>query len=193
MEASWVGIIVVLILVTMWHELGHLCAARILRIPIKRIGIGFGPTLWRFATTAQTEVVLRALPLGMSIGTPGRRDECGQLRRPVAHDIWMAAAGPLASFLLSLLLFALLGIGSFSPAVAYWFIGAGLLSAFLALLNLLPIPGLDGGHLLILAIAQRGWQLPPRQEIRLHKMGIQSLAIICLLSLVVQTWQWLGS
>lgn len=196
MQANWLGITVVFVLVTLWHELGHLVAARWLRIPVKRIGIGFGPTVWRLASSRETELVLRALPLGMAIGVPGRRDANGRLRRPVSHDIWMAAAGPLASLSLPLLLFVVLfvaaWVGILGPALSEWIIGAGLLSVALGVLNLLPLPGLDGGHLLVLAIAQRGWQLSPRRELQMHRVGMQLMIGACLFSLVAQAWQWLA-
>jgi regulator of sigma E protease len=138
MAAIWVGIGFIFTLVTIWHELGHIFAAKILGIPIKRIGIGFGPTLWRSPTLGDTELVLRALPLGMAIGVPGRRDEHGQLRRPLTHDLWMAAAGPLASFLLPIILFALRVAIRLDPSVREWIIGAGVLSVIVGVLNYCP-------------------------------------------------------
>jgi membrane-associated protease RseP (regulator of RpoE activity) len=193
METNWIGIILVFILVTIWHELGHIYAAKWHGIPIRRIGFGFGPTLWRSSALGETELVLRALPLGMSIGVPGRRDELGQLRRPIAHDIWMAISGPLASFLLPVLLFILLKTVSFDPSVQQWILGAGVLSALVGLLNLLPLPSLDGGHLLMLSMAHAGWQVSPLQEIRINKVSMQVIIAACLFSGVVQAWQWLAA
>jgi membrane-associated protease RseP (regulator of RpoE activity) len=185
------GIALIFVIVTVWHETGHLYAAKKLGIPIRRIGIGFGPTLWRAQSTGETELVLRALPLGMSIGVPGRRDEQGHLRRPVAHDIWMAIAGPLASFLLPVLLLIAVRTLPFDGATEQWMLGAGVLSVLVGVLNLIPLPGLDGGHLFMLFAARAGWQLSPRQEIRLHHISMQVMVAACLLSVVIQTWRWL--
>jgi regulator of sigma E protease len=56
-----------------------------------------------------------------------------------------------------------------------------MLSANLAVLNFLPIPALDGGHLLFLsAEAVRGKPVDERLQIRLTVAGV-----ICLLSLMV--------
>ena len=193
MGPNWVGIGVIFVLVTVWHEMGHLFAAKWLGISVRRIGIGFGPTLWRSPNLGDTEFVLRALPLGMSIGVSGRRDELGRMRRPIAHDIWMAAGGPLASFLLPTILFIVIRLFAFEPIAIEWIIAAGLLSAILGALNLIPWPGLDGGHLLMLTIARAGWQFSPHLEMRINRVGMQFLLVACILSCVIQLWQWLNT
>lgn len=43
-----------------------------------------------------------------------------------------------------------------SPDWAYGLVGVGILSAVIALFNLLLIPGLDGGHLLMAGAATLG-------------------------------------
>ncbi len=40
-------LIIALFGVTLWHELGHLAAARWLGVPIVNLYIGLGPVLWR--------------------------------------------------------------------------------------------------------------------------------------------------
>ena len=125
---------------------------------------------------------------GMSVAVPGRREANGQLRRPLRADILMAAAGPAASLLLTLLLLVALLFGLVHPTLTDWVIGAALLSAFLALLNLVPIPGLDGGHLMVLTAARLGWQLPPQQEVRLHRQGLNALVALSLVPLLIQLW-----
>ena len=48
----------------------------------------------------------------------------------------------------------------------------GLLAGVLALLNLLPLPGLDGGHLFLLLLARLGWELSLKCEARVHRYGM---------------------
>ena len=56
-----------------------------------------------------------------------------------------------------------------------------MLSANLAVLNFLPIPALDGGHMMFLsAEAIRGKPVDERLQIRLTVVGV-----VCLLSLMV--------
>ena len=41
------GLLAALMVVTIWHELGHLWVARHLGVPVKLIGLGVGPAIWR--------------------------------------------------------------------------------------------------------------------------------------------------
>ena len=59
-----------------------------------------------------------------------------------------------------------------------------LLSVNLAVLNLLPIPVLDGGHLVFLTVeAVRGRPLSLRQRMRLSQVGFVILVAIMVLAL----------
>ncbi len=174
-----VGLLAALMLVTVWHELGHLWMARRFGVPVKLIGLGVGPAIWRFRLPDDVRFEVRALPVGMAIGVMGRREADGRLRRPVSHDLAMAAGGPLASFVLTaVLLAAALGARGL-PGVSLWLFYTGLLSAIAAGLNLLPLPGLDGGHLFLLTLAQMGLELPPHLEVELHSIGLRVTAVAC--------------
>lgn len=165
--------------VTIWHELGHLLAARWLGVPVVNLNIGFGPVLWRRKLRQAPNLVLRGLPLGMSVALPNRRANDGRLLRPYSHDLWIAAAGPCASFVLTLLLFAIARWMSMPYEWAYGLVGVGLLSTAVALLNLLPLPGLDGGHLLLLCAARKGWEMSREQEMRVQRATVQWVVIVC--------------
>ncbi len=191
MDINLFGLIAALVIVTVWHEMGHWLAARAIGIPIRRIYVGMGPVLWRRALRRDTDLVLRALPLGMAIAVAGRREDDGTLRRPIDHDLLMAAGGPLASFALAGLLVA---AAWWLPMPDAWrgiLGGVGLLSAALAVLNLIPIPGLDGGHLLMLGIARLGWAVTPVQELRLQHWGVNLVAFACLVPLFLVVWRQL--
>ncbi len=55
----------------------------------------------------------------------------------------------------------------------------GVISINLGVLNLLPIPGLDGGRLLFLAIEKiRGVRIHPRREALIHGIGVAVLIIL---------------
>ena len=174
--------------VTLWHEFGHLAAARWLGVPIVNLYVGVGPVLWRHKMRQAPNLVLRALPLGMSVAIPSRRTMDGQQRRPFAHDLWIVAAGPCASLLLTFILFAMARWVPMPYDVAYRLVGVGLLSTAIALLNLLPIPGLDGGHLLMLGAARKGWEMTPAQEARLQRASIKWVVIICLVPFMYTLW-----
>ena len=178
---SILGFVVALMLVTVGHELGHLWVARRLGVPVKLIGLGVGPAIWRLCLPDDVRFEVRALPVGMVIGVIARRGPDGRARRPVAHDLAVAAGGPLASLVIAAALWsgALLARGL--PWLQEWCFYSGLLSVVLAALNLLPLPGLDGGHLFLLSLAQMGLQLPPHLEVAVHQVGLRVIAIASLL------------
>jgi membrane-associated protease RseP (regulator of RpoE activity) len=186
LPVSILGFVAALMLATVWHELGHLWVAHLRGVPVRLIAIGMGPALWRRALAADVRLEVRALPLGMSIGVLGRRAADGQLRRPVQDDLAIAAAGPLASLLLAPLLIGLtIPIIHGLPGLAYWLIATAILSVLLAVMNLIPIPGLDGGHLLVLTLAHLGRQLSPQREVWLHRTGMQvTIALTCSVSVL---------
>ncbi len=88
----------------------------------------------------------------------------GKLRRPKQQMIWVAGAGPAANLLMAVgwavLMRVLLGAGVDEPfflemAKAGVFVNIGLMA-----LNLLPVPPLDGGRILMGLLPHRAaWQL----------------------------------
>jgi regulator of sigma E protease len=105
---SYLLIVVVLALLILVHEVGHLWAARWLGLPVARFSVGFGPKLcaWR---RGATEYWLSTIPLGgyVLLDLP---DTEAYFRIPLARRIVFSAAGPLANLLVPLPLFALLNV-----------------------------------------------------------------------------------
>jgi membrane-associated protease RseP (regulator of RpoE activity) len=180
-----IAMVVAVLVIGVAHECGHLIAARWLHIPVRRITFGHGPILLRRSMGDNSEFVLRVVPTGMAIGVPGRRNPDGTLRRPLGHDMTLAVAGPIMSFLLAALLLAVAQAVSLPPWLQYWLVASALLSATLAAANLAPLPGLDGGHLLLLGLARLDVQLSPKREIQVQRIGVNLLAAGCVLVLVV--------
>ncbi|MGH7588216.1 MAG: RIP metalloprotease RseP [Gemmatimonadota bacterium] len=68
-----------------------------------------------------------------------------------------------------------------------------LFSINLAILNLLPIPVLDGGHILFLAIeASRGRPLSARQKLRLSQVGLAFLVLLMALAFTSDMLRLIG-
>ncbi len=93
------------------HEYGHFMVARRCGVKVLRFSIGFGRSLLKWRGQDGTEYVIAALPLGgyvrMADEREGDVDEADLPlafnRQPVRSRMAIAAAGPLANFLLAVL------------------------------------------------------------------------------------------
>tara|TARA_B110000503_G_scaffold108736_1_gene162647 strand:- start:729 stop:2084 length:1356 start_codon:yes stop_codon:yes gene_type:complete len=100
------------ILVTI-HEFGHFWVARRCGIRVLRFSVGFGPVLWRKTDRQQTEYTLCAIPLGGYVRMLDEREgavaeeQLGEAfnRKSVWARIAVVSAGPIANFLLAILVF----------------------------------------------------------------------------------------
>lgn len=219
----YLGIFLLLSLLIVIHEAGHLLAAKLTGIPVAGFSVGLGPKILA-RRWGRTEYALRAFPLGGFV-QPAVSDE-SEFRM---FDLWRRLVfylcGPLANLVAALPLFAILnglkrgwslqGVfldpfiqvaracghilallpGLFQkPDAMSGFVGivaeggraaqSGLalelaisLSVSLAVLNLLPIPVLDGGQILISGLEE----LFPRfgrLRVPLTVVGIVILAVL---------------
>jgi regulator of sigma E protease len=111
------------------HELGHYWVARASGVKVLRFSVGMGKVVWsrRFGAD-QTEWAVSALPLGGYVQMLDSRDpattpkdEAEKARDFVRQNVWkriaIVAAGPIANFLLAIVLFAALFMhGTEEPA-----------------------------------------------------------------------------
>src|SRR5262245_25300766 len=105
---NYLLVIILIGLLVLVHELGHLLAARWVKMPVARFSIGFGPRLWGFRR-GETEYWLSLLPVGGYV-LPKVADAEGFLMMPLYQRIIFALGGPLANILLPLFLFILMNI-----------------------------------------------------------------------------------
>jgi membrane-associated protease RseP (regulator of RpoE activity) len=61
--AQYFGVVIILGLLIILHELGHFSAAKWLGVTVKQFAVGFGPALWS-KTKGDTEYRINAIPLG---------------------------------------------------------------------------------------------------------------------------------
>ena len=192
---SYVAVAIVIGLLIAIHEYGHLLAAKLCRIPVRRFSIGFGPKLLGFKV-AETSYWFSLIPLGGYV-LPAL-DDTDFRQLPTYKRITFALGGPIANitgaflglFVIGLSQWSLGPIRAVSFAATQLMIGVqqqlyGLSTVFvdfeqlggivrivavggtqfgstltglltfsvlinisLAVLNLLPLPPLDGGRVL---------------------------------------------
>lgn len=117
--AAFVVVLGVLIVV---HEFGHFIVARWCGVKVLRFSVGFGKVLWskRFGQNG-TEWVISVFPLGGYVKMLDEREgevSAGELayaynRKSVVRRSAIVAAGPVANFLLAILLYwAIFWVGS---------------------------------------------------------------------------------
>jgi regulator of sigma E protease len=94
------------------HELGHFLVAKYLGIGVERFSIGFGPKLVGFRR-GETDYRLSLVPLGGYVKllgddprSPDGNHPRAFLNKPIGHRMAVVAAGPLANFLLAIVIFA---------------------------------------------------------------------------------------
>ena len=115
------------VLVTI-HEYGHFWVARRCGVKVLRFSIGFGKALFRWHDRHGTEFVVAAIPLGGYVKMLDERE--GEVapellpmsfnRQPVTRRIAIVAAGPIANFLLAIVLFWAIfvsGISGVAPII----------------------------------------------------------------------------
>ena len=210
------------------HELGHFAAARIAKIPVEALSLGFGPALLK-KRLGGIEYRLSAIPFGGYL-LPKAADPEDFFKISPTRRIILSIGGPAANILTALPLFAALNIsqgggslfavlinpfiqastllskmlasftGAFShhetltgivgiisagnQFTATWAAAASfaaIISLNLALFNLLPVPALDGGKVILSLLEY----ITPKSRALHVPLSIGGWALIVLLMVYV--------
>jgi len=127
--STLIAFVVALGSLIVFHELGHYLVARLCKVKVLRFSLGFGRVLWRRKFGAdQTEWAISAFPLGGYVKMlderegPVTREELHRAfnRQTVAKRFIIVLEGPVANFLLAILLYWILflhGVPGVRPVV----------------------------------------------------------------------------
>lgn len=220
--------LIILSVLVIVHEAGHLFAAKRSGVEVSEFGIGFPPKIARLGTWRGTRFVFNALFFGGYV----KMDEEGE-RKPL-----VLLGGVIANAILAWILFSLIlligidtqdGLIQYGPLGALWhgflttgkiawmtidalfhispgdvvgpvglvpIVGqaaklglsyvlyfAALISINLSIINLIPIPALDGGRLLI--VLYEKWRGTRISRELFQKLNFYSFALLVLIMVIV--------
>lgn len=112
--------VVMIGLLVLFHEAGHLVAAKWIGIRVARFSIGFGHRLWGFRRNG-TEYWISAIPIGGYVLPDVEGDDLPQ-SVSLRHRILFALGGPLANILLAYLVLVLMSVtrAEISLTTVFW-------------------------------------------------------------------------
>lgn len=111
---SYLAVAIVIVLLIAIHEYGHLLAAKLCGIPVKRFSIGFGPKLFGFKL-GETSYWFSLIPLGGYVW-PALEDTDFR-RLPAYKRITFAFGGPVANIIGAFVGLFILGLSQFRLGV----------------------------------------------------------------------------
>ncbi|MBC6904698.1 RIP metalloprotease RseP [Saccharophagus sp. K07] len=120
------GFLVALFILVSVHEFGHFYVARLCGVKVLRFCIGMGKPFWSFRDRHGTEFGLAPIPLGgyvkmldeREVDVPPEERHLSYNGKSVWQRIAILSAGPLANFLLALVIFFVLLLSSGSVGIA---------------------------------------------------------------------------
>lgn len=122
------SIVVALGLLITFHEFGHFFVARRCGVKVLRFSVGFGEPIYRYIGKTGTEFTLAMIPLGGYVRMLDEREgnvpESLRSQAFNTKSVWqriaIVAAGPVANFILAIVIYALvalLGVQSIAPKI----------------------------------------------------------------------------
>jgi regulator of sigma E protease len=107
---GYVLAILVLGLLILIHELGHLAAAKYAKIPIERFSVGFGPRVWGFRR-GSTDYWLSLVPLGGYL-LPRVEEDGEPSGFPLLKSVIFCIGGPLAHIMVAFMCLSIVSVAN---------------------------------------------------------------------------------
>jgi len=104
--------VIVLSILVIVHEYGHLATAKALGVRVERFAFGFGPKLCSF-TRSGTEYAICLIPLGGYVKMAGdERNECKGAKeeffsKPIGHRALIVVTGPIVNYVFAFVCFCI--------------------------------------------------------------------------------------
>jgi regulator of sigma E protease len=126
---SIISVVLTLIIIVGFHELGHFLAARLMGVKVLRFSIGFGKTLLRYQDKQGTEYALSLIPLGGYVklldeneaSVPDNLLPFAYNKQPLLKKLTIILAGPIFNFILAFFIYWVVfmtGFVSLAPIVS---------------------------------------------------------------------------
>lgn len=140
-----------LLVISIAHELGHMFAYILFKVPIHQLRIGLGPVILRKKSKKSSirKIYLRLFPFVLAVGVDGDRSEF--LRLGFWRKIFILASGGLVNFSIAGIVMVLSGLSDFlqpsSNDVLNITKGFVVLNILVGLFGFLPFSKFDGGKI----------------------------------------------
>lgn len=155
--------VVILIVSVVIHELAHGYAADKMGDPTPKLAgrLTLNPLAhleWFGSVILPAMLVLSGAPFVLGWAKPVPFNP-NYLQNKKWGAALVALAGPVSNFVLAGIFSIFLRFGDFSPFITSFFAGIVMVNIVLALFNLVPIPPLDGHHILFAVLGNRFMQV----------------------------------
>lgn len=179
--------IVVLIVSIVLHEIAHGYAADKLGDPTARLAgrLSLNPLVhvdWIGSVILPFFLIVSGAPFILGWAKPVPFN-LYNMKNPKWGGVIVAIAGPLTNIVIALLAALILKLFTFSPAVIFFLTSLIITNISLAVFNMVPIPPLDGHHILYALLPKRLYKI---------KSFLRRYSFFVLIIFVIFGWQFIS-
>lgn len=179
--------IVVLIISIVLHEIAHGYAADKLGDPTARLAgrLSLNPLVhvdWIGSVILPFFLIVSGAPFILGWAKPVPFN-LYNMKNPKWGGVIVAIAGPLTNIVIALLAAIILKLFTFSPAVIFFLTSLMITNISLAVFNMVPIPPLDGHHILYALLPKRLYKI---------KSFLRRYSFFVLIIFVIFGWQFIS-